>query len=289
MFPLMQGVSQSLAGRVAVFELLGLSAEEEDISSGQAGKLFDHLHRGFYPDPAVHGVSAGRFYSSYISTYLERDVRQVKNVHDLALFQAFLELLAARVGSPLNLNDVTRLVGISFSTARQWLSVLESTRIVYALRPYTRNVTKRVVRSPKLYFTDTGLLAHLLKYPTPATLQAGPMAGTFFENFMVMEAFKLKLNTEALFDLSYYRDSNGNEMDLVVHQGARLMPVEFKLAKTLRVEFSQAFDRLDECIQGNAGHVVSLSDQKIPLSRRVSSLPWWEFTRLLRDWSRSIG
>ncbi len=277
-FPLMQGLSQSLAGRAAIFELLGLSLKElGSLKPMTVADAFQRIHRGFYPDPAVHHVSPGRYYAGYVATYLEKDVRQVQNVQDLSLFQTFLELMAARVGSPLNLNDVARLAGISFTTARRWVSVLESTRILYLLRPYSKNITRRVVKSPKPYFTDTGLLAHLLKYPDGPTLQNGPMAGALFENLMVTEVLKNKFSAEDLFELYYYRDSNDNEIDLVIETARKRLLVEFKMGKTLRTEFAESFKRWGGTDAGRLGFVVSFSDQKTALSRWCRGLPWWDF------------
>lgn len=276
-FPLMEGLSQSMAGRAALFELLGFSWEE--LTPGAAPlslyRTFDQIHRGFYPDPALR-VSPARYYAGYVATYLERDIRQVQNVQDLGLFQSFLELLAARVGSPLNLNEVSRLAGVSFTNARRWLSLLETTRLVFLLPSYSRNVTKRVVKSPKIYFTDTGLLAYLLKYADGPSLQNGPLAGAFFENMMVMEVLKRKFNTGASYAMSYYRDSNGNEVDMILETGETPVLLEFKLAKTPRSETSSVFERLEGALAKGKSFVLSFWDQKAALSRRTHALPWWK-------------
>ena len=196
MFPLMAGVSESLAGRAALFELLGFSMDELPAQKRVMGyrECFDILYRGFYPAIWTKKADVDTFYSSYLSTYLERDVRQVRSVHDLKVFQKFLELLSARAGSILNLSEVSKECGISHTTAQGWLSILETSRIVYLLRPYYRNITKRVVKSPKVYFTDTGLLSYLLRYPNSDTLGAGPMAGHVFENMMIIDVLKYKFN-----------------------------------------------------------------------------------------------
>jgi len=148
-FNLMSGISESLSGRIALFELLGFSGEELPKLRKPMGlpALFEILHAGLYPDPAVHGVDSDIFFSSYLQTYLERDIRQIRSVHDLAVFQRFLELLAARAGSLLNVTELARDCGISHTVARQWISLLESTRILYLLRPFFPNVSKRVVKT----------------------------------------------------------------------------------------------------------------------------------------------
>jgi predicted AAA+ superfamily ATPase len=285
-FPLMEGLSQSLAGRAALFELLGFSWAELAPGGNPLSlkHTFDSIHRGFFPDPALR-VSPTRYYAGYVATYLERDIRQVQNVQDLGLFQSFLELLAARVGSPLNLNEISRLAGVSFTNARRWLSLLETTRLVFLLPSYSRNVTKRVVKSPKIYFTDTGLLAYLLKYPDGLTLQNGPLAGPFFENMMVMEVLKKKFNTGASYALSYYRDSGGNEVDLILDSGRDTLLLEFKLAKTPRSESASVFERLDGPLANGKSFVLSFWDQKTALSRRTQSLPWWKINDVISAFS----
>ncbi|MFH2204402.1 MAG: ATP-binding protein [Elusimicrobiota bacterium] len=284
-FPLMQGLTESLAGRAAVFELLGFSWEElpgphERSVSG----CFAQMLRGFYPDPAVHGVHAADYYGSYLQTYLERDIRRIRSVQDLSMFQDFLELLAARAGGLLNLNGISREAGISHSNARRWLSLLETTRIVYLLRPYSRNLSKRVVKSPKLYFTDTGLLAYLLKYSAPETLSAGPMAGAFFENMMLLEFLKEKLNRAAPYELYFYRDTNGNEVDLVLDFGRAkgLVPVEIKRSKTLRREHARTLSRAARALGSERAFLLSFSDDEGPLDSCVRALPWRKFRRVFK-------
>jgi predicted AAA+ superfamily ATPase len=283
-FPLMSGISESLAGRVALHELLGFSCEE----LGSAGivassvALFNLLCRGFYPDPAVHDVNAQDFYRSYLQTYLERDIRQIRSVQDLHVFRNFLELLAARAGGILNINEVAKECGISHTTARNWLSLLETTRIVYLLRPYFRNLTKRVIKSPKLYFTDTGLLAFLLKYPDARTLLAGPAAGAFFENFVVVEALKYKFNYGSLFELYFYRDSNQNEIDLLLDFGRRLKLIEIKLTQTLRREFFMSMQRAADTFPAAKSYLVSLSPETL-VQDKISTRNWAAIGTLLAD------
>ena len=264
-FPLMSGISESLAGRVALHELLGFSGAElgERAKVGSAAACFDLLYRGFFPEPAVHGVDVDDFYRSYLQTYLERDIRQIRSVQDLHLFQNFLELLAARAGGILKLNEVAKECGISHTTAGKWLSLLETTRIVYLLRPYYRNLSKRVIKSPKLYFTDTGLLAFLLKYPDAKTLLAGPAAGAFFENFIIIEVLKHKFNYGGLFELYFYRDSNQNEIDLILDFGRHLKLMEIKQAKTLRREFFTMMKKTADIFKNGRPYLISMSSEHV--------------------------
>ena len=262
-FPLMSGISESLAGRAALHELLGFSYAElgERAKAVSVSDCFELLFHGFFPEPAVHGANTNDFYRSYLQTYLERDIRQIRSVQDLHLFQNFLELLAARVGGILKLSEVAKECGISHTTAGKWLSLLETTRIVYLLRPFFRNLSKRVIKSPKLYFTDTGLLAFLLKYPDARTLLAGPAAGAFFENFVVIEVLKHKFNHGGLFELYFYRDSNQNEIDLVLDFGRQLKLMEIKLAKTLRREFFMAMRKTASIFKNNRSYLISMSSE----------------------------
>jgi predicted AAA+ superfamily ATPase len=275
-FPLMAGVSESLAGRVSVHNLYGFSSHEACSGSDvlSADDLFGLIYRGFYPEPVAHGVDSAAFYSAYLQTYLERDIRQLLAVHDLALFQSFIELLAARVGGLLNLSEIAKECGTSFTTLKRWLSLLEATEIVYLLRPFHRNITKRVVRSPKIFFTDTGLLAHILRYQSAQTLLAGPMAGHIFENFVLMELLKHRSNHGTNFEVYFYRDSNGQEVDLVIEADGRFCLGEVKLAKSIRHEHGSALERVLPLFPSSKGYVLSMDNKGIPLSRNIESCHW---------------
>lgn len=275
-FPLMAGLGESLAGRAALFELLGFSAEEtgEDSAKRAPPDPFAVIFRGSYPDIVAQGAPRDRFLSSYLQTCLERDIRQITSVHDLRVFQGFLELLAARAGGLLNLSEVAKECGVSFTTVRRWLSLLETTRVVYLLRPYFKNVSKRVVRSPKVYFTDTGLLSYLLRYPTPAVLRAGPQAGALLENYVVTEVLKRKLNHNLNVELYFYRDSNGNEVDLLLDLGASLRLLEVKATSTPRAEHCAALARAAAQLGAGARGLVSLSAAQERGPAGVDLIPW---------------
>ncbi len=274
-FPLMQGVSESLAGRAAIYELLEFSYEEirEVVKINTTADFFEMIMRGFFPDPAVQGVRLHSFFRSYIQSYIERDIRQVRSVQDLHTFQVFLELLATRSGSILNLNEVAKDCGISHTTARNWLSLMETTRIVYLLRPYFKNIGKRVIKSPKLYFTDTGLLAFLLKYPDAGTLQSGPAAGAIFENFIIMEVLKHKINHNLLYDLYFYRDSNHNEVDLVLDYGRHHKLFEIKSSRTLKTKFFSTLERISNLFPQSERFLVSLSSEAT-VYKNSKAIPW---------------
>lgn len=275
MFPLMAGISESLAGRIALFELLGFSWEELPSTANTAKACYAQMLRGFYPVPASRRVDTQTYYASYISTYLERDIRQIQSVHDIATFQAFLQLLAARAGQLLNLVEVSKECGVSAQTARRWLSLLETTRIVYILQPYFRNITKRVVKTPKLYFTDTGLLAYLLKYPSAETIMAGPQSGAFFENMVVIEALKCKLNHRLRYELYYFQDSNHNETDLLLDYGQKFVLVEVKSTKNITAKLAEFVKHVP--FKDRPAYVVSFSEHELELAPGVKALPWRKF------------
>ena len=278
-FPLMKGISESLAGRVAVHNLLGISIEELKISSTDLdlSTTFNLIFKGFYPDTAIHNVKISSYYSSYLQTYLERDIKQLLAVHDLSLFHDFLELLAARAGAVLNLNEIAKECGVSFPTIRKWTSLLETTQIIYLLRPYYKNISKRVIKSPKLYFLDTGLLAYILRYQTPETLQSGPLSGNFFENLIIAEMLKKKFNKGYNYELYYYRDSNKNEVDLIVEHNGSFKLIEIKLAKTVKKQFTEVIKKTSAIIPNSSPLLISFDKNNIPPSKGISSQFWYDF------------
>lgn len=281
MFPLMRGVTESLAGRAALFELFGLTLNEYPITSKDISGLFDRIFVGGYPDPLIHRVDRRTFYASYLQTYLERDIRMIQSIQDISQFQSFLELLAGRAGQLLNLSSLARDLGVSQPTAKRWLTLLENSRIVYLLRPYHRNMSKRVVKSPKLYFLDTGLLSFLLKYPDRETLLAGPAAGALLENYAVAELFKTVMHCGIAAELYFYRDLNGNEVDLIIEQGHRQLLAEIKLSKSLRPRHYEQLERSGLPFANPQRFLISAYGDAVQLTRQVHNLPAWEAHRVL--------
>jgi uncharacterized protein len=211
-----------------------------------------------------------------VQTYLERDIRQIISVQDLKVFQNFLELLAARAASVLNLSEIAKECGVSFTTAKRWLSLLEASNIIYLLRPYTKNISKRVIKSPKLYFTDTGLLAYLLRYSDAETLLAGPQNWAIFENMIVAELLKYKFNHNCNFELYFYRDNNHNEIDVVIDYGQKIKLLEIKLTTTPNFRHTQGLAKISEVIANANCYLLSFSGEKINFSPTVISIPWVE-------------
>jgi len=231
-FPLMHGVSESLAGRAAVLTLSGLSGAEWMASDTQGLPWEEFFFRGSYPAlwaAASDSPSRDRWYQGYVATYLERDIRNVIKVARLRDFERFLRAMAALTGQMLNLAHVARDVGIAPSTAGQWLQVLVASHQVFLLEPYHRSMGKRLVKTPKLYFLDHGLAHYLCGYSSYRSLRESPHAGAFFENYVVGQWLRHRDWTNPRMGLWFWRDQSGNEVDLVIEADGRLVPVEIKL------------------------------------------------------------
>lgn len=240
-FGLMAGITQSLAGRVGMTRLLPLSLAE--IPEDGVGSLDEMILRGGYPALYSGSVVPGDWLASYVATYVERDVRQVLEVRDLTVFQRFLRLCAGRTGQLLNLNALAGEAGISHSTARAWMSVLESSDIVYLLPPYHRNFGKRLVKTPKLYFLDVGLASWLLGIRSPEVLAMHPSRGALFETLVVSEFLKRRFNQGQPADLYFWRDNSGLEADLLFEKEGRLQMVEIKSGQTVTSDYIKAAQR----------------------------------------------
>ena len=252
-FGLMDSITQSLAGRVGMLQLLPLSHTELRHSASAGATLEASMWRGAYP--ALHAqfrdLPPQTWFASYVATYLERDVRQVLNVSNLALFQRFVLMCAARSGQLLNLNSLAADCGISQPTARQWLTVLQASYVVTLLPPYHRNFGKRLVKTPKLYFLDTGLLCHLLRIPDTLALQTHAMRGAIFETWVVTEVIKHRYNLGLSADLYFWCDNHGTELDLVFEDAGRLQAVEIKSGTTFAMDWLGAARRW-KLMVGNA-------------------------------------
>lgn len=280
-FQVMQGVSESLAGRIAIFDLYPLTWSEilegRSLPKGAEGDalLLKNLQRGFYPELHSRHINLGMWLKSYIQTYIERDVRDIKAIVNLHDFQAFLKLLAPRAGQILNLSEVNKEAGISYTTAKEWLSILESTYIIRLLRPYHNNHTKRVVKSPKLYFIDTGILCYLLGLTNEDQLSSTPFLGAIFENMCVMEVAKHLAYTTLACEPYFYRNVSKEEVDLVIKKGNELHAYEIKFSKTPKESMLGGLSVFAEQFPDVKRHLVSLSEKGLGF-RGVESLHWSE-------------
>jgi hypothetical protein len=240
-FLLLEKITQSLAGRAGILHLMPFSASEVEAAGLLAPSLDEVLFKGMYPPLFDRPVSPPDFYPSYIETYLERDVRSMKNIGDLALFRKFILLCAGRAGQLLNLTSLGNEVGVDHKTIRAWLSVLEASFIVFQLRPYHRNWNKRVVKQPKLFFYDTGLLCSLLGLRTAEALASHHLRGSIYENYVIAEHIKQQYHSGIRPSVYFWRDQSGHEVDLIIEKGQTIQAVEIKSAETLN---SGLFDGL---------------------------------------------
>ena len=248
-FELMTQVSQSLAGRTALLRLLPLTLAERalmrPIKTQDPLALPTCLLSGFYPRVHDQNLQASQAMGDYFATYVERDLRQLAAVQDLRLFERFVRLCAGRTGQLLNLNNLANDAGISQPTARAWLDLLQTSFIVHVLPPWFVNSGKRLIKSPKLYFVDTGLACWLLGLRTPEQVQRDPLWGALFENFVVMEALKDRFNQGENSPLYFYRDSEGNEVDLLMPIGRQLHAIEIKAGATVNPDYFKGLKRFD--------------------------------------------
>ncbi|MCJ7602355.1 MAG: ATP-binding protein [Desulfobulbaceae bacterium] len=235
-FGLLSGISQSLAGRTAFVELLPFSFSELTRADRLPSHADSLLHTGCYPPLHDRDIAPRAWFSAYVTAYIERDVRQVLKIQDLETFQRFVRLCAGRTGQLLNLSSLAVECGITHNTAKAWISVLEASYIVFLLRPHHANFNKRLVKSPKLYFYDVGLVSWLLGIQTPEQIETHPLRGNIFETCIIAELMKSRLNRGERPNLFFWRDSNGSEVDVIVEQGTRLLPVEIKSGKTVTRE-----------------------------------------------------
>lgn len=236
-------VSQSLAGRTALLRLLPLSIIELHGAGISLGRD-EYILRGFMPRLYEDDLPPSVLYAQYYQTYVERDVRQMSNIRNLIAFETFIRLLAGRVGQIVNLNDLSNSIGVSASTLTEWLGILEASFIVFRLPPYFENFGKRLVKSPKVYFTEPGLAAWLLGMKEPGHITTGPFLGGLFENMVVVEALKARYNQGEESNLYFWRDNNGTEADLIVSGSKGLTPVEIKASMTFSPDFAKALPRL---------------------------------------------
>lgn len=238
---LMERITQSLAGRVALFKLFPFSFSELESAGWMQASPEAAIYRGFYPRSHAEGIAPGDFYPNYFETYLQRDVRQLNAVQDLGLFRNFVRLCAGRIGQPVNYQTLASDTGISPPTAKAWLGVLEASHICFLLPPYYRNFSKRISKTPKLYFYDAGLAANLLGINTPYDLTAHFARGPLFENLIIAEL--LKQGYERLWnpELFFWRESNGKEIDLLAERIGAFTIAEIKSAATINTSF---FDNL---------------------------------------------
>lgn len=257
---LQESVAQSLAGRTALLRLLPLSINELKANGGALDKN-ELLFKGFLPRIHDNGLEPSMAYGNYFRTYVERDVRQLMELRNQQLFETFIRLLAGRIGQPLNLSHLSGDVGVSATTLKHWLSILEASFVIFRLPPYYRNFGKRLVKSPKIYFTEPGLACWLLGIESPMEVARDPLHGYLFENMVVVEALKTRLNAGKEPRLYFWQDSHRNEVDLVFEKQRKLIPIEIKSAMTWHSEMTTNLSKFQKAVpDAQAGFVLYAGD-----------------------------
>ena len=244
---LLHELCESLPGRAGVFELLPMTYQESVFSSEEK-PLDVFLYDGLYPSICARKNKARLFYPSYVKTYLERDVRDLLEIKDMLLFTRFMRLCAGRIGSVFNATDLASNLGVDHKTVTQWLSVLQASYLVTLLPPYFENISKRLVKSPKLYFNDPGLACYLLEIESPRQLERDKMRGAIFENYVVMEVLKHRYNQGLEGGVYFYRDSNQNEIDILLKEEGEITAIEVKASMTYHTSFERCVSRLGDWI-----------------------------------------
>ncbi|MDI9471236.1 MAG: ATP-binding protein [Bacillota bacterium] len=292
-FRMMKDVPESLAGRIAVFDMSSLSSAEiegrpadvfhpdlrvltermKHARQKTVHQVYADIFRGAMPRLHSSTLDRDRFYMDYVNTYIERDIRDLAKPRKFGEFYDFLVYMAARSGQELKYSDIANSIGVSAPTARAWVSILESSGVIFMLRPYYSNITKRLVKTPKVYFLDTGLAAYLCRWPNAATLENGAMDGAFFETYAVSEIVKSYLNAGKAVDLYYYRDIDKKEIDLLIIEGDRIYPIEIKKSKQPSRP-DRNFGVLQKFhLDVQPGVVLCMSDELIPYKRDVWYCP----------------
>lgn len=262
---LREGVSQSLAGRTALLTLLPFSIRELG-SAGIVLERDEYMFKGFLPAVYDRNQDPNDAYEAYYRTYVEKDVRQLINVSHQSEFELFLRLLAGRVGQIVNLEAMSGEVGVSATTLKEWLSVLEASFVVFRLQPYYNNFGKRFVKSPKIYFTDVGLAVHLLDISNSAQVARDPLIGGLFENLVVVEALKARLNRGLRAGLYFIRGKSGSEIDLVVEEARRIHGIEIKSSKTPDDSFAESMNRFIKSVAPLESKSVVYSGEDWPVA-----------------------
>lgn len=296
MFHMMKGVSESLAGRVGIITMQGLSISElnkipnEPFSTdtkrlmnrvGSAKKMnlievYERIYKGSMPALYEREQSVERFYASYVDTYIHRDIRDLTQVADEMQFQRFLTACAARTSQMVNYSELAKDVGISAPTAKNWLSILVTSGIVVLIEPYFNNALKRIIKAPNMYFMDTGLCAYLTRWTSSEALEVSAMSGAFFETFVVSEIIKSYLNAGKRPPVFYYRDSDQKEINLIIEENGRLYPIEIKKSSNPQKSAGRHFSILEKTgLECGMGNVVCMADDLLPITREVWAVPVW--------------
>jgi len=279
-FLLQQSISQSLAGRVGYINLLPFSLTELT-----KAKLLPHdddslMLKGFYPPIYDQNIPPEDWCPNYIRTYIEKDVRQIKNITDLIVFERFIKLLAGRSGQELNNSALAVETGVDVKTIQSWIGILESSFIIYLLKPHFKNFNKTIVKRPKVYFYDTALVCYLLGIRNATQLKTHPLRGSIFESMVVTELIKKRTNAGLPINLYYWRDKTGHEIDVIIDNGSKLLPIEIKSGKTFNPEFFKNIDYWCNLSGNEKSILLYAGDQNQKRSNGKEILNWKKIVSL---------
>lgn len=279
---LLESVTQTLAGRVGHIELLPFSLAELSALPNALTDVNTLLWSGAYPPVQADGISPNDWFASYIRTYIERDVRQLKNIGNLLLFERFLSLCAGRVGQELNFTQLSNEVGADVKTIQSWMGILQASYIVYLLPPFFKNFNKRLTKTPKLYFYDTGLVCNLLRISDPNILIQHPFKGALFENFIIAELLKNRFNQGQRSNLYFWRESSGNEIDVLIDEGLRQIPIEIKSGQTIHSDWLKGLKYWQTLTKqiGESSYVIYGGDEIQNRSEGIVIQSWKEISKL---------
>lgn len=285
-FELMSSITQSLAGRTAMLRLLPFSLSEIGSIKKKLGGIDGILHKGFYPRVIDQDLDPAQAYGDYFETYVERDLRQLVHVRNLSQFQKFVRLCSGRIGQLVNLSSLGNDIGLTHTAVREWLTLLETSYIAFLLEPFHKNIGKRLIKTPKLYFYDVGLAAYLMGIEQSSHLHTHPLRGHLFENMIVMEALKYRFNNGLRNNLTFFRDRTGNEVDLLYSAGENILAIEIKAAETLNASLFQGLLALENTIRvPRIDKTMVYGGDREETRSGVQVVPWHRVQKLLEKWS----
>jgi predicted AAA+ superfamily ATPase len=294
-FLLVENITQSLAGRIITFKLYPLTftelfeyAADPDFDSVfqkrhsnrkkiAQEELYHLLWTGFYPRIQDKKLDSYKWYENYLLTYVERDIRSILNIRNLRTFENFLRLTASQSGQLMNYSNLSNSLGVSIPTIKEWISILETSGIIFILPPFFENFSKRIIKTPKIYFADSGLLCHLLSIRTADHLKTHPLLSSIFETFMVSECYKRFYNLGETPPLFFWRDQTGNEIDLLIYSGLKSFPIEIKLSQTFQLEFKKSIEQWLQLKNNPSekGEVIFCGEHAFQTHDPIPTVPWY--------------
>lgn len=273
-FQFVEKISQSLAGRVAVFNLLPFSYSELKETEFNYENYEEYIFKGFYPAIYDRNINPVDWYSNYIQTYLERDIRQLINIGDIYSFHQFLKICANNIGQIVNFTSIGSQIGVSFNTIKKWLSILEASYIIYLLPPFYSNLSKRIVKSPKLYFIDTGLACNLLNINSKDQINFHFLKGELFENMIITELFKRKSHNPQNYEMYFFRDNNKNEIDCIIQYSNNLSCIELKSSRTINESYFSTLQKMNNEIKNIKNSILIYGGNDAQMREKIEVLSW---------------